>query len=68
MKTLRPYLIWFAVAVLLTIGAFFGLRWAGEHPVLFSGAGFELAQAVQRGAQGRKRDPSDGGSAERGAA
>ena len=43
MKTLRPYLIWFAVAVLLTIGAIFAMRWARDHPEHFSGARFELA-------------------------
>src|SRR3546814_6889828 len=43
MKTLRPYLIWFAVAVLLTIGAIFGMQWVREHPEHFPGARFELA-------------------------
>ena len=43
MKTLRPYLIWFAVAVLLTIGAIFGMQWVRDHPEHFPGARFELA-------------------------
>lgn len=43
MKSLRPYLIWFAVALLLTIGAIFGMQWVREHPEHFPGARFELA-------------------------
>ena len=43
MKTLRPYLIWFAVAVLLTIGAILGMQWVRDHPEHIPGTPFELA-------------------------
>ncbi len=43
MKTLRPYLIWFAVAVLLTLGAILGMQWVRAHPEHIPGARFELA-------------------------
>ncbi|MDO9369682.1 MAG: extensin family protein [Sphingopyxis sp.] len=43
MKTLRPYLIWFAVAVLLTLGAILGMQWARDHPEHIPTARFELA-------------------------
>lgn len=43
MKTLRPYLIWFAVAVLLTLGAILGMQWVRDHPEHIPGARFELA-------------------------
>lgn len=43
MKTLRPYLIWFAVAVLLTVGAILGMQWVRAHPEHIPGARFELA-------------------------
>ena len=46
MKTLRPYLIWFAVAVLLTIGAIFGMQWVRDHPEHFPGARFELIKGA----------------------
>lgn len=42
MKTLRPYLIWFAVAVLLTLGAILGMQWVRAHPEHIPGARFEL--------------------------
>lgn len=42
MQSLRPYLIWFAAAVLLTIGAILGMQWARDHPEHFPGARFEL--------------------------
>ena len=38
----RPYLIWFAVAVLLTLGAIRAIGWAKKHPEHFPGARFEL--------------------------
>lgn len=43
MKSLRPYLIWFAVAVLLTLGAILGMQWVRAHPEHIPGARFELA-------------------------
>ena len=43
MKTLRPYLIWFAVAVLLTLGAILGMQWVRDHPEHIPTARFELA-------------------------
>jgi len=39
---LRPYLIWFAVAVLVTIGAIRLMQWVGEHPEHFPSARFEF--------------------------
>lgn len=42
MKTLRPYLIWFAVAVLLTLGAILGMQWVRDHPEHIPTARFEL--------------------------
>jgi hypothetical protein len=42
--SLRPYLIWFAVAVLLTLGAIRAIGWAKDHPEHFPGARFELDQ------------------------
>ncbi|HMN55148.1 MAG TPA: extensin family protein [Sphingopyxis sp.] len=44
MTSLRPYLIWFAVAVLLTLGAIWAIGWAKKHPEHFPGARFELDQ------------------------
>jgi hypothetical protein len=44
MKSLRPYLIWFGVAVLLALGAILGLQWARAHPEHIPGARFEFAQ------------------------
>ena len=46
MKTLRPYLIWFAAAILLTIGAIFGMQWARDHPQHFPGAHVAMTAAV----------------------
>ncbi|HEY0594526.1 MAG TPA: extensin family protein [Sphingopyxis sp.] len=43
MKMLRPYLTWFAVAVLLTIGAILGMQWVRAHPEHIPRARFELA-------------------------
>ncbi|WP_331132823.1 extensin family protein [Sphingopyxis sp.] len=40
---LRPYLTWFAVAVLLTIGAILGMQWVRAHPEHIPRARFELA-------------------------
>lgn len=42
-KTLRPYLIWFGVAVLLTLGAIRAMEWARDHPEHFPGARFEFS-------------------------
>lgn len=39
----KPYLIWFAVAVLLTLGAIRAMQWVREHPEHFPGARFEFA-------------------------
>lgn len=43
MKSLRPYLIWFAVAVLLTFGAILGMQWVRAHPEHIPAARFEFA-------------------------
>ncbi|HWW57480.1 MAG TPA: extensin family protein [Sphingopyxis sp.] len=43
MKSLRPYLVWFAVAVLLAIGAILGMQWVRAHPEHIPGVRFELA-------------------------
>lgn len=43
MKTLRPYLIWFAVAVLLTLGAIQAMQWVRDHPEHMPTARFEFA-------------------------
>ena len=40
---LRPYLTGFAIALLLTIGAIFGMQWVRAHPEHVPGASFELA-------------------------
>jgi hypothetical protein len=40
---LRPYLTGFAIALLLTIGAIFGMQWVRAHPEHVPGAPFELA-------------------------
>ena len=39
---LRPYLTWFAVAVVATIAAIWLMTWVGEHPEHFPGARFEF--------------------------
>ena len=43
MRNVRPYLIWFAVALLLTLGAIRAMQWVRDHPEHFPGARFELA-------------------------
>lgn len=43
MKSARPYLIWLAVAVLLTLGAVLGMQWVRAHPEHNPTARFELA-------------------------
>jgi hypothetical protein len=43
MKSLRPYLIWFAAAVLLAIGAILGMQWVRDHPEHIPTARFDLA-------------------------
>lgn len=43
MTSLRPYLIWFAVAVVATFGAIHALQWARQHPEHFPGTRFEFA-------------------------
>ena len=42
MKILRAYLIWFAIAVVLAIGAIRVMQWVRAHPEHFPGAGFEF--------------------------
>lgn len=42
--SLRPYLAWFAVAVLLTLGAIWTMQWVRTHPQHFPGARFEFGQ------------------------
>jgi hypothetical protein len=42
MKSLRPYLIWFAVALLLTIAAIRAMQWVRDHPEHVPTARFEL--------------------------
>jgi hypothetical protein len=42
-QSIRPYLIWFAVAVLLAIGAILGMKWVRAHPEHIPGVRFELA-------------------------
>lgn len=42
MKSLRAYLIWFAIAVVLAIGAIRVMQWVRAHPEHFPGAGFEF--------------------------
>lgn len=41
--SLRPYLIWFAIALLLAFAAVRGVQWVRDHPEHFPGARFELA-------------------------
>ena len=43
MKSLRPYLIWFGAAVLVTVGAILGMQWVRDHPEHVAMARFELA-------------------------
>ncbi len=43
MKSLRPYLIWFGIAVLLTLVAIRAMQWVREHPEHWPGARFEFA-------------------------
>ncbi|WP_447761703.1 extensin-like domain-containing protein [Sphingopyxis panaciterrae] len=43
MKSLRPYLIWFGVAVLLALGAIRAMQWIRDHPEHMPTARFELA-------------------------
>jgi hypothetical protein len=40
--SLRPYLLWFAIAVVLAIGAIRVMQWVREHPQHFPGARFEF--------------------------
>ncbi len=42
MKSLRAYLIWFAIAVVLAIGAIRVMQWVRAHPEHFPGARFEF--------------------------
>ena len=42
MTSLRPYLLWFAIAVVLAIGAIRAMQWVREHPQHFPGARFEF--------------------------
>lgn len=41
-QSLRPYLIWFAVAVLMTLGAIRLMEWMRDHPQNFPWARFEF--------------------------
>lgn len=41
--SLRPYLLWFAIALLLAFAAIRGVQWVRDHPEHFPGARFELA-------------------------
>ena len=43
MQSIRPYLIWFAIAILATIGAILGMQWVRDHPEHIPGTRFELA-------------------------
>lgn len=45
MKSFRPYLIWFGIAVLLALGAILGMQWVRDHPQHIPGARFELAHS-----------------------
>lgn len=42
--SLRPYLAWFGVAVLLTLGAIWAMQWVRAHPQHFPSARFEFGQ------------------------
>ncbi|MCA0209804.1 MAG: extensin family protein [Proteobacteria bacterium] len=44
MPSLRPYLIWFAAALLVTLGAVLAMQWVRDHPEHNPAARFELAQ------------------------
>ena len=44
MKSLRPYLLWFAAALLLSFAAVYAMLWVRDHPQHWPGARFELAQ------------------------
>ncbi len=41
--SLRPYLLWDAIALLLAFAAIRGVQWVRDHPEHFPGARFELA-------------------------
>lgn len=41
--SLRPYLLWFAIALLLAFAAIRGVQWMRDHPEHFPDARFELA-------------------------
>lgn len=43
MKSLRPYLIWFGIAVLLSLGAILGMQWVRAHPEHIPTARFDFA-------------------------
>lgn len=45
MKSLRPYLAWFGVALLLTLGAIWAMQWLRDHPQHNPGARFEIRHA-----------------------
>ncbi len=44
MKSVRPYLIWFGVAVLLALAAIRGMQWIADHPEHIPTARFEFSQ------------------------
>ena len=43
MKSFRPYLIWFGIALLLTLAAIRAMQWVRDHPEHIPTAQFELA-------------------------
>lgn len=43
MKSLRPYLLWFGIAVLLPLVAICAMQWVRAHPEHWPGARFEFA-------------------------
>ncbi|GGJ48796.1 extensin-like protein [Sphingopyxis bauzanensis] len=60
MKSVRPYLIWFGVAVLLALGAIRGMQWVADHPEHIPTARFEFSHpqgwATHRKLAGFARD------------
>lgn len=60
MSSLRPYLIWFGVAVLLALGAIRAMQWVLDHPEHIPTARFDLAHpqgwATHRKLMGLTRD------------
>ena len=46
MKSVRPYLIWFGVAVVLALGAIRGMQWIADHPEHIPTARFEFSHPL----------------------